>query len=88
MEGDDFKKLQKKAKKLGAQYLDYSKRKNNKYVVESKAKRYTSFQPNTKIISITKILNEEKSIWQKLRKSQTKMVMLLMNFPHIQIIGL
>ena len=34
VEGDDFKKLQRKAKKLGAKYLDYSKRKNNKYVVE------------------------------------------------------
>ena len=31
---DDFKKLQKKAKKLGADSLDYSKRKNYKYVVE------------------------------------------------------
>ena len=30
----DFKKLQKKAKKLGANSLDYSKRKNYKYVVE------------------------------------------------------
>ena len=38
VEGDDFKKLQKKAKKLGAKYLDYSKRKNNKYVVEYKGK--------------------------------------------------
>ena len=31
--GKDFKKLTKKAKKLGAESLDYSKRKNNKYVV-------------------------------------------------------
>ena len=29
----DFKKLTKMAKKLGAESLDYSKRKNNKYVV-------------------------------------------------------
>ena len=29
-----FKKLSKKAKKLGAESLDYSKRKNNKYVVK------------------------------------------------------
>ena len=53
VEGDDFKRLQKKAKKLGAKYLDYSKRKNNKYVVEYKGK---------KIISFKKILIEEKSI--------------------------
>ena len=39
VEGYDFKKLQKKARKLGAKYLDYSKRKNNKYVVEFKGKK-------------------------------------------------
>lgn len=31
--GKDFKKLTKKAQKLGAETLDYSTRKNNKYVV-------------------------------------------------------
>ena len=31
--GKDFDKLTKKAKTLGAESLDYSKRKNNKYVV-------------------------------------------------------
>ena len=36
MEGNYFKKLQRKAKKLGAKYLDYSK--NNKYVVEYEGK--------------------------------------------------
>ena len=30
--GKEFKKLTRKAKKLGAESLDYSKRKNNKYV--------------------------------------------------------
>ena len=30
--GKEFKKLTKKAKKLGAESLDYSSRKNNKYV--------------------------------------------------------
>ena len=33
VKGKEFKKLTKKAKKLGAESLDYSKRKNNKYVV-------------------------------------------------------
>ena len=33
VKGKDFQKLSKKAKKLGAESLDYSKRKNNKYVV-------------------------------------------------------
>lgn len=31
--GKDFKKLSKKAQKLGAELLDYSTRKNNKYMV-------------------------------------------------------
>ena len=34
IKGEAFKKLSKKAKKLGAESLDYSKRKNNKYVVK------------------------------------------------------
>ena len=33
-QGEDFKKLQKKAKKLGADSLQYSKRKNYKYMIE------------------------------------------------------
>ena len=39
VEGDEFKKLQRKAKKLGAKTLDYSKRKNNKCVVEYEGKK-------------------------------------------------
>ena len=39
LQGDDFKRLQKKAKKLGASSLDYSKRKNNKYMVEYNGKK-------------------------------------------------
>ena len=34
LQGDDFKRLQKKAKKLGAKSLDVSQRKKNKYMVE------------------------------------------------------
>ena len=34
VQGNNFKKLQKKAKKLGASSLDYSKRKNYKYIIE------------------------------------------------------
>ena len=33
LEGPDFNKLTKNAKKLGAESLDYSTRKNNKYMV-------------------------------------------------------
>ena len=32
--GEEFKKLTKNAKKLGAESLDYSSRKNNKYMVK------------------------------------------------------
>ena len=39
VQGDNFKKLQKKAKKLGADSLQYSKRKNNKYMVEYNNKK-------------------------------------------------
>ena len=38
-QGANFKKLQKKAKKLGADSLQYSKRKNNKYMVEYNDKK-------------------------------------------------
>ena len=38
-QGDNFKKLQKKAKKLGADSLQYSKRKNYKYMVEYNDKK-------------------------------------------------
>ena len=33
IQGDDFKRLPKKEKKLGASSLDYSQRKNNKYMI-------------------------------------------------------
>ena len=39
VEGNEFKKLQRKAKRFGAKSLDYSKRKNNKYVVEYEGKK-------------------------------------------------
>ena len=46
-QGDDFKKLQKKAKKLGASSLDYSKRKNYKYVIEYDGKKIHFGSANT-----------------------------------------
>ena len=46
-EGDDFKKLQKKAKKLGAVSLQYSKRKNYKYLVEYDNKKIHFGSANT-----------------------------------------
>ena len=88
MEGDDFKKLQRKAKKLGAKYLDYSKRKNNKYVVEYKGKKIHFGSTKYEDYLIHKDHKEEKSIWQKRRKSQTKMVFILIILHHFQIISL
>ena len=47
LKGDDFKRLQKKAKKLGASSLDYSKRKNNKYIFEYNGKKIHFGSANT-----------------------------------------
>ena len=46
-QGDDFKKLQKKAKKLGADSLQYSKRKNYKYLIEYDNKKIHFGSANT-----------------------------------------
>ena len=46
-QGDDFKKLQKKAKKLGADVLQYSKRNIYKYVVEYDNKKIHFGSANT-----------------------------------------
>ena len=47
LQGDDFKKLQEKTKKLGASSLDYSQRKNNKYMVEYDNKKIHVGSANT-----------------------------------------
>ena len=47
VQGDDLKKLQKKAKKLGADSLQYSKRKNHKYVIEYDNKKIHFGSVNT-----------------------------------------
>ena len=47
VQGDDFKKLQKKAKKLGASSLEYSKRKNHKYMIEYDNKKIHFGSANT-----------------------------------------
>ena len=46
-QGEDFKKLQKKAKKLGADSLQYSKRKNYKYLIEYDNKKIHFGSANT-----------------------------------------
>ena len=47
VQGDDLKKLQKKAKKRGANSLDYSKTKNNKYMIEYDNKKIHFGSANT-----------------------------------------
>ena len=47
LQGEDFKKLQKKAKKLGATSCDLSQRKNNKYMVEYDNKKIHFGSANT-----------------------------------------
>ena len=47
VQGDDFKKLKKKAKKLGADSLQYSKRKNYKYLIEYDNKKIHFGSANT-----------------------------------------
>ena len=54
LKGDDFKRLQKKAKKLGATSLDYSKRKNNKCMVEYDNKKIHFGSVNTEDFIIHK----------------------------------
>ena len=54
LKGDYFKRLQKKAKKLGATSLDYSKRKNNKYMFEYKGKKIHFGSTNTEDFIIHK----------------------------------
>ena len=43
VEGEAFRKLRKKAKRLGAKSLDYSKRKDMKYVVELETGKKVNF---------------------------------------------
>ena len=47
VQGDDFKKRKKKAKKLGADSLQYSKRKNYKYLIEYDNKKIHFGSANT-----------------------------------------
>ena len=46
VKGKDFKKLINRAKELGAKYLDYSSRKNKKYVVTLPGSKKIHFASN------------------------------------------
>ena len=60
LEGTDFKRLTKNAKKLGAESLDYSTRKNNKYMATLQVERkFTLGHLNIQTTLFTKIKREE-----------------------------
>ena len=61
--GNDFKKLSKNAKKLGAKSLDYSTRKNNKYMVNLESgKKFILDLQIIQIFLLTKTKIEEINI--------------------------
>ena len=71
--GSEFKKLTRNAKKLGAESLDYSTRKNNKNIwphfqVERK---FTLDHQNTLTTLFTKIKKEEINIFLELQRLKT-----------------
>ena len=73
VKGKDFKKLNKKAKKLGAESLDYSKRKNNKYVVTlSSGKKLHFGSSKYPDFLIHRDEEKKKNILLVQRKSRTK----------------
>ena len=71
-QGDDFKRLQKKAKKLGASSLDYSKRKNNKYMIEYSGKKIHFGSANTEDFIIRKDPDRRDKYLTKAKKITNK----------------
>ena len=89
LKGDDFKRLQKKAKNLGPSSLDYSKRKNNKYMVEYSGKKIHFGFVNTEDFIIHKDPDRREKYLTKAKKiTKTKMENLPTSYHLIQIIGL
>ena len=81
LKGDDFKKLQKKAKKLGASSLDYSKRKNNKYINEYNGKKIHFGSANTEDFIIHKDPDRREKYRVKAMKITNKNGELTYQFP-------
>lgn len=71
--GKDFAKLTKKARKLGAESLDFSPRKNNRYVATLQMDRkFILVPPNIQIFLSIKIMLEKRDILGEQRKLKTK----------------
>ena len=85
--GEAFKNLEKKAKKLGVTSLGYSNRVNNKYFVEydGKKKHFGSAKKDDFLIHGDEKKREK--YLERVKKLKTKMGIILMNYPDIQIIG-
>ena len=69
----DFAKLTKKARKLGAESLDFSPRKNNRYVATLQMDRkFILVPPNIQIFLSIKLMLEKRDILREQRKLKTK----------------
>ena len=88
LQGDDFKRLQKRQKNLAPLLLIILKEKITNTWLNTTTKRFTSVLPTLKTLLLTKILIDETSVSQRPRKSQTKTANLLTSYHLIQIIGL
>ena len=63
VQGEAFRKLQKKAKRLGAKSFDIQSGKTRNILLHWKAgKRLTSEAPSMRIISRTKMIKEDRNI--------------------------
>ena len=70
--GKEFKKLTRKAKKLGAESLDYSTRKNNKYVATlSSGKKIHFGRHSIQTILSIRIKSEMRDISLELKRLKT-----------------
>ena len=71
--GEDFKILSKNAKDLGAESLDYSKRKNNKYMVKLPNKKKVHFgSPEYEDFTIHKDEERRKKYLARAKKIKNK----------------
>ena len=85
LQGDDFKRLQKKAKKLGASALDYSQGKNNKYMVEYDNKKIHFGSANSEDFIIHKDPDRRDKYLTKAKKISNKdgqLTYLLPSYPN------
>ena len=70
--GAEFKKLTRNAKKLGAESLDYSTRKNNKYrLLFQVEKKFILDRQNIPTTLFTKIKTDEINIFLELQRLKT-----------------